>query len=541
MKSLFKLSLVSVSLLALSNVAVADAPSNTELQSEIQAIMAHDQRLQQEVHTLKTQLQAKKNKTQNHQYSAKQQKATAQSSAATATTPAAHTAPVALPSSSSPASTGHPGWSTRFGHALTITTSPLTGDTMAGDASDILEQMSSKNQQLTLLQQQAAFLNYLSAEGSPLTRPVIELSGGLEGQLYDVNGFNISSNPNGINLTTAQLDVNAIVSSWASGFMALQYNNAPISQGNRMPTGNVYVDRGFMTLGNLNRFPIYFSGGLMYVPFGRYSSMMLTDPLTQSLGQTRSPTALIGYSQYNIYASVYGYSGEQTSGGDPVIKQGGTDVGYKYLFGTNQSYSFDNGVGVISNIADSQGLQSTGNPSASEFQGFGETNGGDANYLMYRVPAIDAHSTLSIGNWTVLGEFISTLGSFNQQDLAYGSDVNGNVTISGAAPKALHTEIDYSWHEFSKPINFGIDYDHSWQALGAYLPEQSFTGDISMSLIRNTLLTFEYRRDDDYSSNAVANGGNSYPPSGSTPFTANDFNGTGQGRNTYLAQLGVYF
>lgn len=531
MKSLFKLSLVSISLLALSNVAVADVPSNTELQSEIQAIMTHDHQLQQEVHTLKMQLQAKKNKARHQPHSAKHQKAAIHSSdavASTAAIPAANTTAVALPPASLPTSIAHPAWSTRFGHALTITTSPLTGDTMAGDASDILEQMSSKNQQLTLLQQQAVFLNYLAAEGSPLTRPVIELSGGLEGQLYEVNGFNISSNPNGVNLSTAQLDVNAIISTWASGFMALQYNNQPISQGNRMPNGSVYVDRGFMTLGNLNQFPVYFSGGLMYLPFGRYSSLMLTDPLTQSLGQTRTPTVLVGYSQYNVYASVYGYSGDQTSGGDPVIKQGGTDVGYKYLFGTNQGYSWDNGVGVISNIADSQGLQSTGNPNDSEFQGFSMN---DNNDIAYRVPAIDAHSMLSIGNWTISAEYVGALEAFDAEDLSYESSPAQETT--GAQPQALHTEIDYSWHVLSKPINFGIDYDHSWQALGAYLPEQSFTGDISTSLIRNTLLTFEYRRDDDYSTSDVAAGG--------YPVSTYSMSGTGEGRNTYLAQLGVYF
>ena len=199
---------------------------------------------------------------------------------------------------------------------------------------------------------------------------------------------------------------------------------------------------------------------------------------------------------------------------------------------------------MISNIADSQGLQSTGNPSndpagLNEFQGFGSTNNGDANYLVHRVPGIDAHSTLSVGNWTVLAEYVGALEQFNQTDLAYGTNIN---TITGAQPQALHTEIDYSWHEFSKPINFGIDYDHSWQALGAYLPMQSFTGDISASLVKNTILTFEYRRDEDYSNSNVANGGNSYPPSVTTvPEVMDDFYGTGGWRNTYLMQLGVYF
>lgn len=535
MKSFFNLSLVSVSLLVVSSGAIA-APSNAELQSEIQAIMAHDQKLQHEVHMLKAQLHIKQSHTVVYHHAVASTTAISNPNVSSA-----HSQVVAQASTQTTvttASVAHP-WTTRFGHALTVTTSPLTGNDMAGDASDILEQMSKQNQQLTLLQQQATFMNYLTAEGSDFTRPIIELSGGLEGQLYAVNGYNISSNPNGINLTTAQLDVNAMVSPWASGFMALNYSNAPISQGNRSPQATVYIDRGFMTLGNLNKFPVYFSMGEMYAPFGRYSGLMLTSPITESLGQIRSPTAVVGYSSNGIYASVYGYSGDQTSGGKDIIKQGGTDLGYKYLFGTNGGYSFDNGIGVVSNIADSQGLQDTGNPDVNEFQGFG-ANGGTANYLVHRVPAIDAHSTLAVGDWTGIAEFISTLGEFNPADLSYGSSVNGNTNITGAAPEALHVEVDYSWHEFAKPINFGVDYDHSWQALGAYLPQASYTGDISTSLFPNTLFTIEYRRDEDYSTSTVAGGGDS-SPGAPVPAPTNTFPGTGQGRNTYLAQLGVYF
>ena len=69
---------------------------------------------------------------------------------------------------------------------------------------------------------------------------------------------------------------------------------------------------------------------------------------------------------------------------------------------------------------------------------------------------------MTYGNLTALGEFISTTESFNVNDLAFGPSV---TSLSGAAPKALHLEADYTIHNFAKPVTFGVDYDHSWQAL----------------------------------------------------------------------------
>lgn len=501
MKTLFKLSVLSVSLIAASSVFAA-GPTNAQLQSEIREIMKHDQQLQHEVHMLKTQLRGRVSHHANsnviHRASPSRVLETTKRSSHVLTD--------------------------RFDHSVTVTTSPLMGP--SSSPSDILEQMSKDNQQLTLLQQRGALMRALHKEGDEhLDRPIVEISGGLEGQLYGTNGFGEGNTPDGINLSTAELDVAGIVSPWAGGFMALDYDNSPVSSGNRSPKNTVYLDRGFVTFGNLNRFPVYASIGEMYVPYGRYGSLMLTTPITQSLARTKSDTAMLGYAQYGIFAELFAYNGAMTSGGNRVFKQGGLDAGYARNFGPNGVDSYRVGASVESNIADSQGLQDTGVSSDSgHFQGFGS---GSNNNIQHRVPALALYGNVTYHNLTGILSYEGAARDFAVSDLAYGN-TGGN--LSGARPQALHLELNYTIHAWNKPFTFGADYDRSWQALAANLPKQSFTADLQTSWFRNTLETIEYRHDDDYSSTKSANG------AGGTAFS-----GTGKTRNSYIGQLGVYF
>ena len=502
MKTLFKLSVLSASLIAASSVYAA-GPTNAQLQSEIRTIMKHDQQLQHEVRMLKTQLRGHV----PHSYANKNIVRRASPSRALET-----------------ANRSTQMLTDRFAHSVTVTTSPLMG--RKSQSSDILEQMSKDDQQLTLLQQRAALMRALHKEGDEhIYRPIIELSGGLEGQLYGVDGYGKNANPRGINLATAEFDVAGIVGPWAGGFMALDYDNSPVSSGNRSPKGTVYLDRGFVTLGNLNRFPLYISTGEMYVPYGRYGSLMLTTPITQSLARTKSDTAMLGYAQYGVYAELFAYNGAMTSGGTSVFKQGGLDAGYARHFGPHGSDSFRVGASVESNLADSQGLQSTGvDSNTGHFQGFGT---GTNNDLRHRVPGLALYANATYHNFTGIFSYEGAARDFAVSDLAFGN-TGGN--LAGARPQAMHFELNYTIHAWNKPFTFGADYDRSWQALAANLPKQSFTADLQTSWFRNTLETIEYRHDDDYSVTKSANG------AGGTAFA-----GSGKTRNSYIAQLGVYY
>ena len=413
-----------------------------------------------------------------------------------------------------------------WAHFVTVTTTPFLGRQTDYDGQDLLYNLSSNNEDLRLLKQKQYLANQMAAQGYQLDRPILQLSGAVAGQGFSASGFNTGTN-NGINLAGAELDMNAIASSWATGFMSMDFNGSPISTGNREPNSTIYLGRGFATIGNLNRFPVYFTAGLMYVPFGRYANGMVTTPLTMSLAKIRTPAALLGFSLDNgLHGSVFGYSGSQTSGGQPVFKQGGADVGYKHQL--NQQDAFSVGAGWVSNIADSQGQQSTGLSTATgQFGGFGVTTptSTNNNLLVHAVDGVDGHATVSVGPVSLIGEYIGAAERFNIADMTY----NG----VGAKPQAAHVEADYLLPFFAKKYDttLGAAYGHTWQALALNLPQNSYSLFLNTSIWRETGESIEFRHDTDYATSAAALG------RGATTAIA----GTGRARNSVTGQVGVYF
>lgn len=413
-----------------------------------------------------------------------------------------------------------------WAHFVTVTTTPFLGKQTDYDGQDLLYNLSSNNEDLRLLMQKKALENQMAAQGYELNRPILQLSGAVAGQGFSASGFNTGTN-SGVNLAGAELDMNAIASSWATAFMSMDYNGSPISAGNREPNSTIFLGRGFATIGNLNRFPVYFTAGLMYVPFGRYANGMVTTPLTMSLAKIRTPAALLGFVLNNgLHGSIYGYSGSQTSGGQPLFKQGGADLGYKHKI--NQEDAFSVGGGWVSNIADAQGQQNTGLSTATgQFGGFAVSTptSSNNNTLVHAVDGVDGHATASLGPVTLIGEYLGAAERFNTADMTY----NG----AGAKPEAAHVEADYLLPFFAKKhdTTLGAAYGHTWQALALNLPENSYSVFLNTSIWRETGESIEFRHDTDYASSVTALG------RGATATIA----GTGRARNSITGQVGVYF
>lgn len=67
-------------------------------------------------------------------------------------------------------------------------------------------------------------------------------------------------------------------------------------------------NEGTITLGGGQG--LEFSMGTMYVPFGEFSTNMISDPLTLTMGETRDSAALLTYNAGAVSASLYLFSGE---------------------------------------------------------------------------------------------------------------------------------------------------------------------------------------------------------------------------------------
>lgn len=505
--------LITSGILFASHSACADPSSETSkkaglsLEDKVQQISAQARALQKEVRLLKLQLRQVQ----------KQHKLAVQK---TTVAPAAEKSKVA----------------TKNKNLIDIpylNASPITNATLVDhdddlDSSAFLSGVGSMSQGLFYLQQNKALSDKLT--GYPLpsdARPQIMLGGKLEAQASWQNPYQ-GSNGTSIDLVTAELDVLAKVSPWAMGVMVVDYNNDSLNQvllgsGDPVNNSNLFLDRGYITLGNLNHSPIYFNIGQMYVPFGRYSSNMLTNPTTQVLGRTNARAAELGFFKSGFNASLYAFDGASNTGNSDV-NSWGANVSYQFSV---DAYDVALSAGFINNLADSQGAQLTG-ADLGTFQGF-SVNSQTESLLRY-VPGVDAVAAIDKGPWYLVGEVIAATRAYAPQDMMF----NGQ----GAEPKAAHLEIGKGFQLLGKKSIFSLAYDHTWEALAMGLARSSYTATFNISLLKNTVETLEFRHDVNYAATDTSSGACQDASGMLTVCPGPAGSGT---QNTLLAQVGVYF
>ncbi len=104
-----------------------------------------------------------------------------------------------------------------------------------------------------------------------------------------------------VTLATVELGIDAILSEWAEGHVLVLWEEDA--------TEPVDLDEGFITLGDGGSCPYSLQIGKMYVPFGRFKSHFISDPLMLELPETRESAALVGYDNEAFSVSVGVFNG----------------------------------------------------------------------------------------------------------------------------------------------------------------------------------------------------------------------------------------
>lgn len=409
------------------------------------------------------------------------------------------------------------------GQAL-VSSGPYVGNNFQFAGSDLIVNSPSVNTDVQLLSIRKNITSHLNAirtemDLAPAHSHVL-LSGVIEGQA-NYTHFGEGPSTSDINVSNVSLDTTIFgPSDWILGYVELSYNDGtPMSDvfvsTSNFRTGNsrVYVNKAFVTLGNFNCSPLYATLGQYYVPFGTYSSVMVSDPLTKLLARTKARALTLGIQQQGpnaFYASGYGFAGDtHEDSGSPRINNGGINLGYKFDAGF---FKGNVGGGVIGNIADSVGMQA-----GTGFQ--------YAENIAHRVPAYDLRASLSLGDHIdLIGEYIAATKEFGLNDMTFNND--------GAQPTAYDLEASYSFTIFdNKPSSVGVGFGKSSQALALGIPLTRTSVVFNTSLMRNTVQSLEFRHDQEYANTDVATGaGNSFVASQS-----------GKADNAVTAQFDYYF
>jgi hypothetical protein len=412
-----------------------------------------------------------------------------------------------------------------------IVISSYLGEHTSFDASDLIINYSSYNESLNLLRLKQRVFRRLNCDTDSQTLPFLMLSGKVEGIATYQKPSNDVSNSS-INLEDAELDFAPVINDWASGFVGLQYLfvTEPSVSPRVVNTSRVHVNKAFVTFGNLERLPVYLTMGQENIPFGQYSSPMITSPLTDGIFKTRAQEVLLGYANQDakgFYASLYAFNGDTRTNRTNSINNVGANVGYVIK---NNNWNTEFGGGVISNVADSFGMQLTGAPGG--FGGFSTTaivlNGLTlttipSEKIQHQVSGADVHATFATGPFSVITEYIQATKEFSPMDMTF----NGH----GAEPKALDVEGNYSFHVMDKPAALSIGYGKSWDALALNVPETRYIAAFTTSLCKDTIEELEFRHDVAFGSGDTASGFTVATPAALKGFSS----------NTITAQIGVYF
>lgn len=412
-----------------------------------------------------------------------------------------------------------------YAHGPAVVTSPAFGvHRFAGIAEDLMVNRSSVNADMSFLLLRQKMDNYAISKGIPLPKqPIIALSGAIEGKGTYNNNRNYGKTSEGdINLSRAELDIVGEVAPWATGVIIISYEDANAAYNRsitRVSNSRIKLDRGFLTIGQLNKCPVYLTVGQLYAPFGSYSSYMVTKPSTKVLGRVKDRMAILGFNRAGFFTQVYGLAGETQSKHSEVVRHGGVDLGYNYA---NDNFVMSVGAGVLGNLAESEGMQ--------DIFGHVLTTGQNQNHekIKSSVQGINGYVKIKFyDQYVVLAEYVGASKNFDKDDFSFNNQ--------GARPQAFNIEASFGLDKIAqRPSTIFAGYGFTNQALALGVPKQSFFAGYTISPIKNTLASIEYRHDINYDWNDTATAAGR---------TADNVTSsvTGRHKNVVTLQLGVYF
>lgn len=282
------------------------------------------------------------------------------------------------------------------------------------------------------------------------------------------NGFN-GVDESDIVLATVELGLDAKIAEYVKAHLQFLWEEDD--------TEPIDMDEGTVTVGNTERFPVYFTAGKMYVPFGAFETNMIQDPLTLEIGETNQSAIQVGFEVTGLCGSIYAFNGnidEKEDPDDNEIKCFGANIGYAF---EGDSMRLKLGADWINNIADSKLLTDV----------FEEKN---VDHIRDYVGGLALHLTFNLGSFTFIGEYVGATDEFHDGEL----DFKGR----GARPRAWNIELAYTRDILGSETTFALGYQGTDEALALELPKDRYLAAIGTGLVENASITLEYLHDEDY-------------------------------------------
>ncbi|MCD6055332.1 MAG: hypothetical protein K0R12_294 [Gammaproteobacteria bacterium] len=284
-----------------------------------------------------------------------------------------------------------------------------------------------------------------------------------------------------IYLNNSQIDIDAFVNSWTQAHISLTGND-PMEQdaarynstGDNAP---INLDEAYVTVGNLDKYPVYGTFGRQYVPFGMYDRHAIEPSLSQYLSQTQATAAKVGVAMpMGVYGSLYTFRGNThtATSTDYNINDFGAEVGYaNHVNAGSMPLGYQVSVGYLHNLADVDWIS------------YVDSSAGDPT------PAMSANAKLTSGPFSLAGNYVTAL-----EDFGVGSAVNGD------SPWAFDLTGGYNFDVMGHDSNFSLTYQQSGETEALGLPKRRYGGMYTVGVLKDTSVTFMLLEDENFDNNA---------------------------------------
>lgn len=280
---------------------------------------------------------------------------------------------------------------------------------------------------------------------------------------------------------TVELGVDVNIDRNVTGFIGLKWED------NDEEANSFDIDEGYLKLGGHENMPLFFRAGKMYVPFGKFETNMVSDPLTLEIGETRESAAELGFDIFGFYASVYAFNGSvDLEGEDDTTDNFGASLGYAY---ESDSFSIEIGGNYINNLYDSNGLTDQISKKEDDFIE------DDADYVSMKdyVPGAAAFLVLKVAGVSLFGEYVVMLD--DPQFEKYDDSASTLTTEKNDALKAWNVEAGYTFSVAGKETTLGAAYQGVKNADDTF-PETRYMGVINIGILESTSFAVQYAYDE---------------------------------------------
>ncbi|MDL1980055.1 MAG: LbtU family siderophore porin [Deltaproteobacteria bacterium] len=228
------------------------------------------------------------------------------------------------------------------------------------------------------------------------------------------------------------------------------------------------VDQGIITIDGADVVPLYVDLGKMYVPFGRFESHFIRDPLTLELGETNESAAVGGFRNDWLELSLGVFNGDIDETGEKNhIDNYLASACFTLPETTVPDLNLTAGISWVSNIADSDALQEAIEEEAT---------------IKNHIDGFNTFLIVSfLDRFFFNAEYLGAIDDFEAGELSF----DGGESFK---PEAWTIELACG---VTDSLSLAVCYEGS-NDCGDFLPKKQFGGVVSYDLFKHTSVALEY-------------------------------------------------